>query len=184
MKREWIVVAGALAVLAGPACKKSPEGGGPAESPTAAPVKVEIREPLDSELIVDSLPLGRQVVKTRHSAFDMGSLSSLFDGNWDNLARTLPTKTAVIEIEFPKPQPMKSMRMKTGAMDVGLTVRLFVPGEAQPRVYTKELRNITTEPTLELDFKDLRGPVQKARIELKDLAGGDGHIHLREIAFQ
>lgn len=170
------ILVAVLAVVAGGACRKSSE--------VAPPVQVEIREPLDSDLVVASLPLGGQIVQARHSAFDMGSLSTLFDDDWGNLARTRPTRTAVLELEFPKPQPMKSMRMKTGAMDVGLTVRLSVSGEAEPRVYTRELRDVTTEPIVEVDFEGLTGPVQKARIELKDLAGGDGHIHLREIEFR
>ena len=177
MKRGGIpILVTMLAVVAGGACRKSPE-----EAPA---VQVEIREPLDGELIVDTLSLGGQVVRVRHSAFDMGSVTSLFDGDWGNLARTRPTRTAVLELEFPKPQPMRSMRMKTGAMDVGLTVRLSVPGEAEARVYTRELRDVTTEPMVEVDFEGLTGPVQKARIELKDLAGGDGHIHFREIEFR
>ena len=79
---------------------------------------------------------------------------------------------------------MSGMRMRTASRTARLTVRLFPPDGAEPQVYSQEWRESTTEPTIDLDFTQLRGPVQKARIELKDLADGNGHIHIREIQFR
>ena len=62
-----------------------------------------VLEPQESDLATDVIRLDGQIVKTRHSAFDMGKISSLFDGDWENIARTAPTRTAVIEPQFPTP---------------------------------------------------------------------------------
>ena len=184
MRHGWVLILAVPVGLASGACRKAPEAARPAEVPTAAPTLVTIHEPTDAELEADEVRIDGQVVKSRHSVFDMGRISSVFDGDWNNLARTTPTKTAVIELVFPAPRRLKAMRMKTAAMDVGLTVRLFGPNQTEPRVYTKQLTHVTTEPTVDLEFKDFSGPVEKVRIELKDLAGGDGHIHIREIQFK
>jgi hypothetical protein len=172
-----------LVILVVSACRRDrEETGSKIESPPSpASAPVELREPREEDLVAETLKLAGESIAVRHSKFDMGSLPELFNGNWEDLARTTPTKTAIVELEFPTPRPLKGIRMKTAAMDVGLTVRLFLPNAPEPKIYTKSLRGITTEPTVDLNFDDNPGAAQKLRIELKDLAGGDGHLHIREI---
>jgi hypothetical protein len=65
-------------------------------------------------------------------------------------------------------------------MDVGLTVVVKPQGEAA-KTYTKEFRGMPPDPTVSLDFDTGKTPIESVRVEIKNLNGGDGHIHIRTL---
>jgi hypothetical protein len=184
MKRTsaaWIVAALSLGV----ACRKgenasaapptvSNAGGTPA---AAAPAAAPAAEP---GLVTDKALLDGHLVEVTHSKWDGGQTSDMFDTNKDSLARTEKANPAIVEIKMPEPKPLKGVTLTTGGMDAGLTV-VVKPVSGEAKTYTKEFRQMPPDPTFGLDFDTGAAPIQSVHIEIKDLNGGDGHIHIRTL---
>ncbi len=114
---------------------------------------------------------------------DNGQIQDVFDGKRESLARTENATTAVIDLAFQGTREARSLEVITGTMDVGLQVTLTLADKPEPLVFSTKAVHQTTEPTVRLDF----GGVQKfkhARVEITNLDGGDGHIHIYEVVFR
>ena len=150
----------------------------PAASSSAAPAApAPAAEP---GLVTDKAILDGHLVEVTHSKWDGGQTSDMFDTNKDSLARTEKANPAVVEIKMPEPKPLKGVTVTTGGMDAGLTV-IVTPVSGAPKTYTKEFRKMPPDPTFGLDFDTGAAPIQSVHVEIKDLNGGDGHIHIRTL---
>ena len=99
------------------------------------------------------------------------------------MARTENANTAVIDLAFQGAREARGLEVITGTMDVGVEVTLTLADKPEPLVFSTKLVQQTTEPTVRVDF----GGVQKftrARVQIANLNGGDGHIHIYEMAFK
>src|SRR4051812_35034557 len=167
-----------------PACRKGERTSSPAAD-AGAPAPVSVSAPAApaaaaNGLVTDKALMDGHLVEVAHSKWDGGQTSDLFDTNKDSLARTEKANPAVVEIRLPEPRPLKGVAVTTGGMDVALTV-VVQPATGAAKTYTKEFRQMPPDPTFGLDFDTGAAPVQSVRIEIKDLNGGDGHIHIRTI---
>ena len=184
MKR--ISAAWILAGLLGAAgCHKGEKAAAtpPAESAGAPAAAAAPTAPPASKgglMVTDKALMDGHLVEVIHSKWDGGQTSDMFDTNKDSLARTEKANPAVVEIHLPEPRPLKGVSVTTGGMDVALTV-VVQPAAGAAKTYTKEFRQMPPDPTFGLDFDTGAAPVQSVRIEIKDLNGGDGHIHIRTI---
>jgi hypothetical protein len=186
MKRisaSWIVAA---LVLAG-GCRKnenaaaaSPSGSNAPAAPASAPAAPASAAAAEPGLVTDKALMDGHLVEVVHSKWDGGQTSDLFDTNKDSLARTEKANPAVVEIRMPEPKPLKGVTLTTGGMDAGLTVVVH-PVSGPAKTYTKEFRQMPPDPTFGLDFDTGAAPIQAVHIEIKDLNGGDGHIHIRTV---
>jgi hypothetical protein len=180
--------AGALAVLAVtlPGCRKSeqPAPGGSAEAPAAAPANPVTRSApgptSDGDLVVDRLVVDKQSVEVAHSKFDGGRSEDLFDTDANTLARTDNANPATVELRYSTPRLVHSVTTTTGSMDVGLTVTV-TPEQGEPKTVSKEWRQLPNDPTVTLDIDSKGILAKKVRVEIKNLQGGDGHIHIRTL---
>jgi len=173
------------ALLLVPACKKGERASAPAPAAesgaansTSAPSAPAA--PPAGGLVTDKALMDGHLVEVSHSKWDGGQTSDLFDTNKDSLARTEKANPAIVEIHLPEPRPLKGVAVTTGGMDAALTV-VVQPASGAAKTYTKEFRQMPPDPTFGLDFDTGATPVQSVRIEIKDLNGGDGHIHIRTI---
>ncbi|MCX7669640.1 MAG: glycosyltransferase family 39 protein [Anaerolineae bacterium] len=136
-----------------------------------------------SQPVVERIVLNGETVEVLHSQFDMGRLADVFDGDPFTLARGLEANPLVFELRFPTPRRVAGLKATFGAMDFALKVLLRADEQADPVIYEQTFRNLPSDPKVELVFD--RGPtaVRTARIEILQLnAGGDVHIHVRELA--
>lgn len=114
---------------------------------------------------------------------DIGQIQDVFDGKRESLARTENATTAVIDLAFQGAREAKGLEVTTGTMDVGLTVTLTLSDKPEPLVFSTKLVQQTTEPTARLDFGGIR-KFTRARVEITNLDGGDGHIHIYDVVFK
>jgi len=173
MKR--VLVSLILASLLTPACGKKEQA---SQSPPAArgPVTVEG----SGEMVTDKVLVDGSLVEVTHSKWDGGRTSDLFDSDPQTLARTEKSNPAVVSITLPQPRPLKGVSVTTGGMEAGLTAVVQPRGGAE-KTYRKEFRHMGPDPTFGLDFDTGDTPIESVRIEIKDLTGGDGHIHIRTL---
>jgi hypothetical protein len=73
--------------------------------------------------------------------------------------------------------------LTTGSMDLGVKVSATVAGESEPVVVAKAYTDNKPDPTVSIDFGGLK-TVKALRLEVTNLRGGDGHIHIRELKFK
>jgi hypothetical protein len=165
------------------ACRKSEQAQPAAAAPAQAGPAVAPPTPgptADSALVVDRLTVDNQAIEVAHSKFDGGRSEDLFDTDTNTLARTESANPATVELRFGTPRSVRSVTTTTGSMDVGLTVTV-TPDQGEPKVFSKEWRQLPNDPTVTLDL-DPRGIVaKKVRVDIKNLNGGDGHIHIRTL---
>jgi hypothetical protein len=182
MKRisaAWILAALVLT----PACRKgekvaaAPAAGSEAAPAAAAPTEAPAPK---GGMVTDKALVDGHLVEVIHSKWDGGQTSDMFDTNKDSLARTENANPAIVEIKLPEPRPLKGVSVTTGGMDAGLTV-VVQPVSGAAKTYSKEFRQQPPDPTFGLDFDTGAAPIQDVRIEIKDLNGGDGHIHIRTL---
>lgn len=182
MKRILVALALGLCLVPLSDCKKSETNaastapGSPAASPDASSAAAKA----PPGLVTDKALVDGRMTEIVHSKWDAGQTADLFDGNPATLARTENANPAIVELHAPAPRPLKGVSVTTGSMDVGLTVVVKPQGEAA-KTYTKEFRNQPTDPTVVLDFDTGKTPIESVRVEVKNLNGGDGHIHIRTI---
>jgi hypothetical protein len=165
-----LILPAALALACGKK-SESPSAGAP-----AGPVVVEG----SGEMLTDKALVDGSLAEITHSKWDGGRTSDLFDADPQTLARTEKSNPAVVAITLPEPRPLKGISVTTGGMEAGLTVVVEPRGGPEKR-YTKEFRHMGPDPTYGLDFDTGSTPIRSLRIEIRDLTGGDGHIHIRTI---
>lgn len=179
MKRTLVLLAlGAVTMAAG--CGKKEQaiaarGSAPdsASSSTGVPGGTE-------GLVSDQALVDGTLADVSHSKWDGGRSADLFDGDPATLARTEHANPAIIALRLPEPRPLKGVSVTTGGMDAELTV-IVQPKGGAPKTYKKEFRHQPPDPTFGLDFDTGSTPIESVRIEIKDLNGGDGHIHIRTL---
>ena len=120
------------------------------------------------------------LVEVAHSKWDGGQTSDLFDTNKDSLARTEKANPAIVEIHLPEPRPLKGVSVTTGGMDVGPDGRRAACHGRGEDLY-EGIPADAARPDVRAGLRYGAAPVQSVRIEIKDLNGGDGHIHIRTI---
>jgi hypothetical protein len=168
-----------LALAAG-GCSKGKDAAGKAESSKAVYSAVPFG---GGEIVHEKVIVGGEMVEIAHSKFDQGRPEDLFDNNPETLAKTEKANPAVVELNFPTPRAMKGISVTTASMDIGLTAKVTNAGQKDQKVYSKEFRSLPPDPTVQLDFDAGSGPVQKLYIEITQLNGSFGQIHIREIHF-
>jgi hypothetical protein len=179
MKRIRVVLALGLSLAPLLACKKSETNAGASSAPGAAASEPAAKE--SPGLVTDKALVEGRMTEIVHSKWDAGSTPDLFDGKSETLARTENANPAIVELHAPAPRPLKGVSVTTGSMDVGVTVVVKPQGGGPEKTYTKELRNPPPDPTVTVDFDTGSTPIETVRVEIRNLNGGDGHIHIRTI---
>jgi hypothetical protein len=179
LKKSILVLLAAAPILVAAACKKSEAPVPGTASEKSAPPAAASGAAGDG-LVTDKALVDGHLAEIRHSKWDGGQSSDLFDEDPKTLARTEKANPAIVEVLLPNPRPLKGVSITTGGMDVGLTV-VVKPQGAAPKTYTKEFRQMKPDPTFGLDFDTGTAPIESVRVEIKDLNGGDGHIHIRTL---
>jgi len=151
------------------AAAAAPAGGSPAAPPAGG------------GLVTDKALVDGHLTEVSHSPWDGGQTSDLFDDETRTMARTENANPAILEFRLPKPRPVKGISITTGGTDYAVTATLHPQGGGAPKTYTKEFLQMKPDPTLELAFDTGATPVESMRIEIKDVHGGDGHIHIRTV---
>ena len=139
------------------------------------------QRPVAAKLVADKALLDGSLVWVSHSEWDSGRTADLFDGDLATVARTANADPAILEIRLPQPRPLGGISLTTGGMDAGLKVVVRPAGGAAPRTYAGTFRDMPPDPTFGLDFDTGPARVESVRVELKNLRGGDGHIHIRSL---
>lgn len=132
------------------------------------------------EMVTDKALVDGSLAEVTHSKWDGGRTADLFDSDPQSLARTEKSNPAVVAIVLPQPRPLKGISVTTGGMEAELTV-VVQPRGGAAKTYTKEFRHMGPDPTYGLDLDTGNTPIESLRIEIKDLNGGDGHVHIRTI---
>lgn len=131
-------------------------------------------------LVTEELPFDGQDVTFTHSFFDLGWGHDMIDSDPGTMARTKNANPAVLELVFSKPRAVSGIDVTTASMDVGLKTVLTLAGGGE-KTYAEEYRRLPPDPAVRLDFEGLSGRVAKMRVEVWNLGGGDGHIHIRTL---
>ena len=139
------------------------------------------RRPVARALVLDKALLDGSLVSVSHSEWDAGRTADVFDADPATMARTANANPAILEIRLREPRPVKGISLTTGGMEAGLKVVVRLAGGAPPRTFAREFRKMPPDPTFGLDFDTGSAPIESIRVELKDLSGGDGHIHIRSL---
>ncbi len=155
--------------LCGAACDQRPASGGDAAAP--AP----------ESLVNDKALVAGHLVAVAHSKWDGGRTADLFDADPQTLARTENANPAVLEFRFPEARPLKGISITLGGVDFGVSVTARPAGGGAARNYEMESREMGPDPTLDLEFDTGETPIASLRVEILDLNGGDGHIHIRTV---
>ena len=128
----------------------------------------------------EDVTLGGEVVRVGHSAFDLGAIPALFDGNPATLVRTENANPAVVVVEFPHPRTIQGIRLTTGSMDIDLKVSITGPSGSQE--WSRVYENLPWDPTVEMTWP--AQPVDRIRLEVRRMdAQEPSHVHLRDLAF-
>jgi hypothetical protein len=128
--------------------------------------------------------LAGEMVSVRHSTLDMGAVSSLFDGREDTLIRGLEANPFVLELDFPKPKPLRRISADLGRMDnVAVAAEITSRGGARVR-YEATYRWSAQTPRFELALP-ARAVTEKLRLEIRDLNSPEvTHIHVFELVLE
>ena len=123
---------------------------------------------------------GRETVEVEHTELDNGRIQDLFDDSPDTLARTARSTVFLVDLRFAAPKKTSGIEVTTGSMNVRLKASLSVKGRSETVVHEKTFPQRTADPTVLLDFGGTC-EVERARIEIANADGGDGHVHVREL---
>jgi len=139
-----------------------------------------------AKLFGDEVTIDGQVVTVRHPVLDIGTIRDAFDGDDQTVARGLNANPFVLELAFPTPRPVSTIRLVTQRMELGMTVVLLGPnGEELLRSETTH-RGLPEHPTVTVALPAAGDgtPVVASvvRLELRDLASPDvSHVHVYEL---
>ncbi len=134
------------------------------------------------QLISEHFTLDDHSVIIRHSAFDIGRVQDLFDGDPQTLIRTESSNPAVIEIEFPQVRTLTGITLTVGTTDFEITAKLYPDAAAQPATFIQTFKGLTADPTVHIKFEPVPGPIKIMRLEIKNIDDNAlGHVHVREI---
>ncbi len=178
------LMAGCGLALALSACAKresaAPDGAAASAAPAEAPAGAQ-SAPTASPLVTDKALVDGHLVRVTHSKWDGGQSADLFDTDPKTLARTENANPAVLEFELPTPRALDGISVTMGGSNFKLEVVARPADGAAPRTFSKEYRGLGPDPTLTLDFDTGQTPIASLRVEILNLDGGDGHIHIRTV---
>ena len=137
--------------------------------------------PVAGGLVTDKALVEGHLTEIAHSKWDGGQTSDLFDADPKTLARTEDANPAILEFRLPEPRPLKGISITLGGTDYAVTATLQPQGGGPAKTYSREFRQMKPDPTLDLDFDTGAEPIAALRVEIQDLQGGDGHIHIRTV---
>jgi len=132
-------------------------------------------------LVTDKALVEGRLVHVAHSPWDGGRSADLFDADPATLARTENANPAVLEFRLPAPRPLKGVSITMGGRDFTVTATVRPEGGGSPRTYTREFRQMPPDPTLDLEFHTGETKIESLRVEILDVNGGDGHLHIRTV---
>jgi hypothetical protein len=133
-------------------------------------------------MVEEVVRLGGRTVTARHTPFDSGSLSDLFDGDPATGVRTDSINPAVLELDFGEPVRLTGLRLAVGATDMQVTIRVFSGEETTPGRYEATFSGRGPDARLDLVLEPPPGAVLRMIIEIRDLNGlASGRVHLREV---
>jgi hypothetical protein len=131
-------------------------------------------------LVGEEVLVGGETWQVARSAFDIGRLANLFDGDPETLARTSEANPAVFEITFPEPRPIRSVSVTTEPGRIVLkTARVAADGARDEMSVSRTVP--ISDPTVEVAFS---GSVatRQLRIEVENVDKHEPtHMHVREI---
>lgn len=135
-------------------------------------------------LIEEPVGLGRETLTSRHSVLDMGQIQSIFDGRAETLIRGMEANPFILELGFPRPRPLRRIRMDIGRMD-NVIIGVEVTGrDGKPARYESAYSYRREKPRFELTLPE---PVtaQRLRFDIRDLNAGEiTHIHVFELELE
>lgn len=137
------------------------------------------------QLKEEAVPVDGETVIVRHSQLDMGALTALFDGRNDTLIRGAEANPFLLEVLFPTPRAVKTVRITLGSMSL-IRVRIrTIPAEGeQPREQESLHPNPPPNPMLAIPVPGAPEPVRGIRLEITDVAAGEvTNMHVRELSF-
>ncbi|UCH58474.1 MAG: glycosyltransferase family 39 protein [Anaerolineales bacterium] len=118
----------------------------------------------------------------RHSQIDMGTAQLAFDHDTFTLMRGLEANPFLLEIEFPSPRRVSSMKAEFGLVNLQVTVRLLSTSEASPVVYEQLFLNASGTAPVAMEFAKGPDKVTKIHFEFLNVQSGDtANIHIREL---
>ncbi len=123
---------------------------------------------------------GRQQL-VRHSAFDIGSPDSLFDGDLSSLARSAEANPLVIEIYFYPARRLEGVRVRVGAEELALRAAVVTAESGQVKQFETRAGRVDGYKDMEILFG---APLEASRLRIELLdeqAGEPAHVHLWEI---
>jgi hypothetical protein len=128
----------------------------------------------------EEMQLDGETVRVGHSAFDIGGIQGLFDGDPATLVRTENANPAVIVVQFPHPRPIRGIRLTTASMDFELGVS--TTGPTGSKEWNRVYRDLAWNPTVELTWPV--ESVDQIRLEIRrmDVEEPD-HVHVRDLKF-
>ena len=137
------------------------------------------------KLVEENYNLNGQNLLVRYSIIDMGELKSIFDNDQTTFMRGLEANPLIIEIEFPQPQPLRSISLVTNALNIHVTALLYPLDDQNPMKFEGDYQyDDSTGIPAELVFNDGPFLTKRLRVEIlnKDIPP-DAHtnIHVREL---
>ncbi len=135
------------------------------------------RQLIEAQVILDG-----ETVLVRHSQIDMGAVQFAFDQDTFTLMRGLEANPFLLEIEFPSPRQVSSMRAEFGLVNIQVTAKLLSSSEGNPVVYEKAFLNTSGNAPVAMEFN--KGPDTVTRIKFEFLnvqSGETANIHIREL---
>jgi 4-amino-4-deoxy-L-arabinose transferase-like glycosyltransferase len=135
------------------------------------------------QLLEKEVRIGDNLIKTRHSMLDIGSISDIWDGDKNTVARTFEANPFIIELTFPQPRLLSGISMIIGDTKVRISAKLYLSPHLEPVEYTAELQGSVEHPEVSMDFDGAR-IMKILYLEVEDLLQVEpGHVHIWEINF-
>jgi len=135
--------------------------------------------------ITETVDVGGHTYSVEHPYLDSGTIQHMFDGDTYTLARGYEANPLILRITFDAPRAVREVVVTTGSMDFSLTVRLYPAGGGDPKVYSRDFRDLPDDPTVTLTFDQPPELIERVDIEITQLdVTGPSKLHIREIEFQ
>ncbi len=135
----------------------------------------ERRMPVQNTLQIDGAE-----VRVVHPKFDLGTLDSVFDGNFKSIARTLDADPSIIQFHFAAERSITGVRLTVWSPEYDLSLRVVATDDT---VSLAEAEVNTGEGFTTFELK-LPTPVLNAReVSLTIDKHGDNKLHIQEIEF-
>ena len=119
-------------------------------------------------------------VRVVHPKFDLGTLDSVFDGNFKSIARTVDSDPSIIQFHFAAERSIAGVRLTVWSPRYDLRLRV-VAADDSVSLADAEVNTGEGFTTFELN---LPTPVPNAReVSLTIDKHGDNKVHIQEIEF-